>query len=190
MTWTPPRTWSAGENPRSMNLNTFIRDNTTYLKAKTLVQFHANSWDEVPGSSPDYQEGGTGNVIRWWDFDPDTVEVLAGQWMASESLVGDSNPTIKIVWSATATTGDVVWRVRIGVVSDGDDPLAPAFRAFTVTDAPNTAAGRRVTAEVSVTGLTFAADDLIVIQLDRLATDAADTLATDARLHHVSLEHA
>ena len=66
MTWTPPRTWSAGENPRSMNLNTFIRDNTTYLKAKTLVQFHANSWDEVPGSSPDYQEGGTGNVIRWW----------------------------------------------------------------------------------------------------------------------------
>ena len=116
--------------------------------------------------------------------------MLASQWMASESLVGDSNPTIKIVWSATATTGDVVWRVRIGVVSDGDDPLAPAFRSFTVTDAPNTAAGRRVTAEVPVTGLTFAADDLIVIQLDRLATDAADTLAVDARLHHVSLEHA
>ena len=173
-----------------MNLNTYVRDNTNYLKGRVIAQWDASSFDEDLSAAAAYEEDDSGTyTARLLEFDPDDQQTMVSQWMAAESASGDSAPRFKIVWSSTETTGGVRWQIRLAVVSDGDDPLSPSFSSWQVTDQPHGTSGRRVTAEITASSLSLTADDLLILEIERLAADGADTMDEAARLHHVSLEH-
>jgi hypothetical protein len=88
----------------------------------------------------------------------------------------------------------VVWGARISAVTaaDADTPIEHAQAAQqTATSANNTTeAGRAIAASITFTnaqadGIT--ADDWFVVQISRVAANASDTLAEDARLLSAAL---
>lgn len=97
----------------------------------------------------------------------------------------------QIVWSHAATTTNfgVVWSLSSVAMGDGDALNAAYGTAVTVTDtggATNTLYISDFTAPITVAGAPQVGD-AVFLKLTRLATDAADTLAIDARLHEVRL---
>jgi hypothetical protein len=105
-----------------------------------------------------------------------------------------STPVAKIQWkAASATSGAVVWDVRISATTPGDsqDVDAQDFASAntSTTTAPGTAG---YLAETSVTLSSedaLAAGDLVVVRVARAAADGADTATGDAELVAVSISY-
>ena len=129
-------------------------------------------------------------------FDPATEEFLYWTFPLPHEAAAAPTFTLRLLWASVAaiTATDVVWGARIGQVGpgDADTPIEHALPAQQkVTDANDTnEAGRLNAASIAFTnaqadGVT--ADDLVIVQVSRVAGDAADTLAEDARLLGVEL---
>ena len=98
------------------------------------------------------------------------------------------------VWShaGAATNFNVVWAIRGVAVSD-DDALDASFGSTAqITDTGGTASDLYRSPETGPLTLagTPSESDVAILEIFRLATDAADTLAIDARLHGVALFYA
>ncbi|MFM9863664.1 MAG: hypothetical protein ACKVRO_08655 [Micropepsaceae bacterium] len=143
------------------------------------------------GPAPGSVETPTNKVmIKTLDFDAATAEFAQA---AVQMPKGWNEGTLSgvIVWShGTATVNyNVVWAIQGRAFSD-NDPLDAAFgSAVTVTDSGGTADQLYRTGETPAFTLSGspAESDVAIFQLQRAATDAADTLAADARLHGVAL---
>lgn len=104
-----------------------------------------------------------------------------------------SGGTLKLQWTANATTGNVKWQAQIGAITpaDIDTPLEHAYAAAaTVTDAANATEARRlVESSITLTMDGAAAGDLIELVVFRDSADAADTCTVDAELTAVAFEY-
>lgn len=130
-------------------------------------------------------------MLKTLDFDQTTAEYAQFQIRMPKSW-NESTVTAKFSWSsAVSGTNAVVWGLQ-GVAISDDDALDAAFgTGQTVTDAQTAVGDLMNTAETSAItiGGTPAAEDWVVFQVYRLASDGADTLAGDARLHGVTLHY-
>lgn len=129
-------------------------------------------------------------MLRTLDFDASIAEFAQ---FSVQMPKGWNEGTLSalFVWShgVTATNFNVVWGVQAVAVSD-DDALDVAFgTAQTVTDTGGTANDLYRSAEtvaLTVAGAP-AENDVVIFQVYRDATNGADTLAIDARLHGIAL---
>jgi len=143
---------------------------------------------KLPASNPARIDGGQN---RWYLlFDAATSQ--SGQWQFRLPANYSSGLTAKIQYAmASATSGNVIFRVSVMAVSDGDaadvetDSFATANTSATTT-VPGTA-GYMDEISVSLTNDDgAAAGDLIIIKLDRDA--ATDSATGDAEVFNVVLE--
>ncbi len=105
-----------------------------------------------------------------------------------------SGLTATVQWkAASATSGGVVWDVRIAAVTPGDatDVDAKAFgSANTATGTAPATAGHLVGTAVTVTNAdSVAAGDFVVVRLARAAADGSDTAAGDAEVVAVGISY-
>jgi hypothetical protein len=146
--------------------------------------------DWVPNASgvyvASYNDFATNDV---WDStvvvfpDSGLRDGIAGRFLIPSWFV--SSPEIVVVWTSTATTGNVVWDFDYRAV--GGDNLESLDQtgtqeALTVTDAAPGAAHRRLAAAMAMTAANLAAQDEVEFELFRDGAIAGDTMAASALL--------
>lgn len=94
---------------------------------------------------------------------------------------------IIIVWSATPTSGNVVWEAAYLETADDED-MDAAMATEETTDAVSAVADGQVKTTVSLTGLTVG--NTLMLKISRLGGDGSDTLAATANVVMVKLEKA
>lgn len=122
--------------------------------------------------------------------DSSTRDLLYGTVEVPENYVGA--PKLKIVWTSTVTTGNVVWDfVYRAVGGSNAESLdqSTAQESLTVTSAAPGAADRRMVSEMALTAANLAAGDTLEFAFGRDGADAADTLAGAVTVHAVLLEY-
>lgn len=156
-------------------------------------------WSTVPDTSGNvflepYNVKATNDV---WDrlvtiFNDTATRIgLAGGFTVPKNYVGSAN--IIVVWTATATTGNVVWDFDYRAVGGNDAESldqAGTQEAVTVTDAAPTAAHRRLEASMALTAANLAVDDEVEFELFRDGVSASDTMAAAAIVVAVLFEYA
>jgi hypothetical protein len=114
-----------------------------------------------------------------------------GRFTVPKNYVGTAK--IIVVWTATATTGNVVWDFDYRAVggNDAESLDQTGFQeSVTVTDAAPGAAHRRLEASATLTAANLAVDDEVEFQISRDGADASDTMAAAAMLFEVLFEYA
>lgn len=105
-----------------------------------------------------------------------------------------SGPIAKLQWAAaSATSGAVVWDVRISATSPGDatDVDAQDFAAANTatTTVPATAGYLAETSVTLANADSLAAGDFVVVRVARAAADGSDTATGDAELLGLSISY-
>jgi hypothetical protein len=105
-----------------------------------------------------------------------------------------SAPVAVVQWkAASATSGGVVWDVRVAAVTTGDatDVDAKVFgSANTATGTAPSVAGYLLDTSVTLTNAdSVAAGDFVVVRVARAAADASDTATGDAELVSVAITY-
>lgn len=114
---------------------------------------------------------------------PTTRIALHGRFQVPQNYVG--TPLVVIVWTATLTSGDVVWDFDYRTVAGNDAASldqAGTEQAVTVTDTAPGATDRRLEVTIALTAGNFAAGETVEFLLARDGADAADTMAGSALL--------
>ena len=124
------------------------------------------------------------------DFDAGTAEYAQFAIPMPKSW-DEGTVTFEAHWSHAATTTNfgVVWSLQAVAVSNADTIAAAYGTAQTSTDTGGTTDSLYISPEssaITVAG-TPAAGDMVFFRIARVATDGADTLAVDARLHGITL---
>ena len=123
------------------------------------------------------------------DFD-DTTDEKAQFHAVVPSHYGGGNLLAELTWtSSAATTGNAQWRVEITRLNQGAnlDTLPAVAGSSDVLVAAPAASGDLITSlSSSLTPGGLTTGDLLLVQVTRLAADAADTLVGDIEL--VALE--
>lgn len=142
------------------------------------------------GAAAGLSESTTNKVmLRTLDFDQTTAEYAQIAIPMPKSW-NEGTVTVQFIWTAGAT-GNVVWAAQ-GVALSDDDAVDTAFgTAQTVTDGV-TASGdvmeSAFTSAITIGG-TPAAEDIVVFQFYRDASNGSDTLAADAKLIGVRINY-
>lgn len=155
-------------------------------------------WGTVPDTSGNvffepYDVKATNDV---WDRlvcifnDTATRLGLRGGFTVPKNYVGTAN--VIVVWTATATTGDVVWDFDYRAVGGNDTESldqAGTQEAVTATDTAPGAANRRLEASMALTATNLAVDDEVTFELFRDGVAAGDTMAAAAIVFQVLFEY-
>jgi hypothetical protein len=118
-----------------------------------------------------------------WLFDQSTDEhvIVRGRLPSNWS----SAATLKILYTAKATSGDVIWKAGLApLTASADDLDAAVFLAADLATANTVPATQGHFKEVSITltATGLAAGDFVVLFIGRDADNGSDTLAADAVL--------
>jgi hypothetical protein len=127
---------------------------------------------------------------RWphlvWRFkDTSTRPAIEGVFSVPKNYNASGTTSFVIVWSSTATSGNVVWDADYRAVTGNDSESLDQTtqdEQLTVTDAAPGAAWRRLETSVSATAANFAADDTVQFEFARDGVSGSDTMAADAYL--------
>ena len=115
---------------------------------------------------------------------------LRGGFTVPKNYVG--NAKIIVVWTATATSGDVEWDFDYRAVG-GDDTesldQSGVQESVNLNDTAPSAAHERMEAALALTAANLAADDEVEFELFRDGTDAGDTMAAAAIVFAVLFEY-
>ncbi len=115
---------------------------------------------------------------------------LHGIFNVPKNYVGTAK--LIIVWTSTATSGDVVWDCDYRAVTGNDTESLDQTgnqESVTVTDTAPGAANRRMEVSITLTSGNFAADDTVTYTFFRDGT-AADTIAAAVILFDLLFEYA
>lgn len=143
------------------------------------------------GAAKTSEEKATNDImVDSYAFDQTTEEgiqfkfVLPDEWDAGTIKV-------KFYWTSDTGTGNVVWGIRSGSYTDSDALDTALGTTVTVTDSAITADDVHVTSATGgmTVGGSPAAGHMIVFEVLRIAGDASDTLADDAKLLGVALQY-
>lgn len=115
---------------------------------------------------------------------------LHGRFTVPKNYVGTAS--IIVVWSTTATSGDVEWDFDYRAVG-GDDTesldQSGTQESVNINDTAPSAAHERMEASLALTSANLAVDDEVQFALYRDGTDAGDTLAATAMVYAVLLQY-
>lgn len=115
---------------------------------------------------------------------------IYGRFMVPKNYI--TSAVIVLDWTATLTSGNVVWDFDYRSVS-GDDTTsldqAGTEESVSVTDAAPAAAHRRLTPSLSLTSGNLSADETVQFYLVRDGADANDTMAGSAIIHGVYFQY-
>jgi len=157
------------------------------LTASTVPDASGNVFQEP------YNVKATNDQWRHLNFvfnDTATRDLLYGLFTVPKNYV--STPKIIVVWTSTATSGNVVWNYDYRSVG-GDDTTSfdqsGTEEALTVTDAAPTAANRRLETSMSITAANLSADETIEFLFGRDGTSGSDTMAAAAMLFNLLFEY-
>lgn len=131
-------------------------------------------------------------VLRTLDFDPAVAEFAQAAVQMPKAWNAGTLSAV-FVWShaPTSVNVNVAWAIRALALSD-DDAMDVAFgAAVQVTDTGGTTNDlyRSPETPAFTPAGPAASGDVVVLEVFRAATDVADTLAIDARLHGVALTY-
>jgi hypothetical protein len=116
---------------------------------------------------------------------------LYGAFTVPKNYVG--TPKIIVVWTTTATSGNVKFDFDYRAVG-GDDAESLDQTTFqeslTVTDAAPSAANERMEASMTITAANLAIDDLLEFYFTREDGSSTDTLAAAVTVHDLIFEWA
>lgn len=122
---------------------------------------------------------------------PTTRIGMYGQCTIPQNYVGTA--VIIPIWTASLTSGDVVWDFDYRAISGNDTESIDQSgnqESVSVTDTAPSAAWERLTPTVSLTSSNLAAGDTLQFGIFRDGTDAADTMAGTAVLVDLILQYA
>lgn len=122
---------------------------------------------------------------------PTVKHGVYGAFRVPKNYVGSA--VLVVEWSATLTSGDVVFDFDYNAVGGNDtESLDPAAwqESVTVTDTAPGTARRKLTATVSLTSANLAADDIVEFFLGRDGAAGADTMAGRAYIFEATFEYA
>lgn len=133
-----------------------------------------------------------GQTVEVYDFDPDTAESV--QFTLTLPVAWDASTVkAKLFWKpVNATTGDCVWTVAGGSLTDGETGGNSLGTGISVTDTVQTGTNTvHVTAATSAitVGGTPSAGHMVWFKVSRTANSGSDTMANDARLFGVQLQY-
>lgn len=124
-----------------------------------------------------YNDGSTRNGIRFLFTVP-------------KNYVGTAN--LVIVWTSTATTGDVEWDLDYRAVGGNDTESfdqTGTQESVNANDTAPSAAHERMEITIALTDANFSVDDTVLGELFRDLTDAGDTIADEVILFAVYFEY-
>lgn len=141
-----------------------------------------------------YSIKATNDVWRHLHFifnDTSTRDLLYGLFNVPKNYVGTAS--LIIVWTSTATTGDVVWDFDYRTVAGNDTTSldqAGTEEAVTVTDTAPGATDRRLEVSISLTSANLAADETVEFLFGRDGASGSDTMAAAAQLVGLFFQYA
>lgn len=156
-------------------------------------------WASVPDTSGDvflepYTTKATndnwGNLV-WIFNDTANRNGLRGLFDIPQNYVGTAN--LVVVWTSTATSGDVEWDFDYRAVGGNDaESLDQATAQETVNsnDTAPSAVNERMEISIPLTDGNFSAGDTVEFELFRDGTDGGDTMAAAAMLFGAFFEYA
>lgn len=116
---------------------------------------------------------------------------IAGGFAVPKDYVDSAN--VVIVWTSTATTGDVEWDFDYRSVGGNDTESldqAGTQESVNSNDTAPSAANERMEISIPLTDGNFAADDEVEFELFRDGADAGDTMSAAAILFNAFFEYA
>ena len=167
-----------------------ISGNITYTGTqplRTAVLTAAGAIVGISSNATQKQTNGMNFSYYTLNFDKDLVQRAYWQFTVPTSYTG-TTISVQIFWIANATTGDVKWQVATDSKTSGqawDSALSTASTSTVTTT--GTANNVNVTTINNVTS-GWAADEPVMFELQRIANDAADTLAVDAQVLQVKIK--
>ena len=116
---------------------------------------------------------------------------LHGGFTVPKNYVGSAK--LVVVWTTTATSGDVEWDCDYRAVG-GDDAESldqtSNQESVNLNDTAPSAANERMECLITLTAANFAVDDEVEFTLFRDGTDAGDTIAAAVMLFQLMFEYA
>lgn len=116
---------------------------------------------------------------------------IHGGFTVPKNYVGSAK--LVVVWTTTATSGDVEWDLDYRAIS-GDDAESldqtTNQESVNLNDTAPGAAHRRMETLITLTAANFAVDDEVEFTLFRDGTDAGDTIAAACLVFNLMFEYA
>lgn len=134
-----------------------------------------------------------GGLNRWYLlFDPDTDWFADFQFIMPVPYVSTQTITVKLMWTNTVASNNVVWNAALMATTSGDAALLETD-SFDTVNATTTAAsatiGRPVTTSITMTTKdSVAAGDICTLRISRDANNASDTNTGVSQLAGIVLE--
>lgn len=129
-------------------------------------------------------------MLVWIFNDTATKDEIAGRFNVPKDYVGTAN--LVVVWTTTATSGDVEWDFGYRAVGGNDAESldqATAQEAVNSNDTAPSAAHERMEISIALTDSNFAVDDTVTWRLGRDGTDAGDTISAAVILVDLIFEY-
>jgi len=165
-------------------------------KAKQTIILGAGGWPSTTAGCQVLTKSAEGatykGTFQGFMFDKDAVEYLEYVAVMPDNYDGGTM-TARFFWEPNTTVNPtaVVWQIEAACLGDGDALDAAWGTPVTVTDngADNTKLYISAATAAMTPGGTPAGGKLMHFRISRKATDAADTLVTDAGLESVQVEY-
>ncbi|KKL56640.1 hypothetical protein LCGC14_2243410 [marine sediment metagenome] len=116
---------------------------------------------------------------------------LRGSFDIPQDYVGTAN--LVVVWTTTATSGDVEWDFDYRAVGGNDvESLdqATAQESVNANDTAPSATDERMEVSIALTDGNFAVGDTVAFEFFRDGTDGGDTISAAVQLHGLFFEYA
>lgn len=192
MAWTNPLTWETEQVVSASDMNTQVRDNLKYLKGRALAQFDATGLrpaiSAISGSGneplgPELDTDLTNHVAYRLKFDDSRIERAYGLFAAPADLVGGASVIWRIYWKTSQTSGDCRWGVAMQAVAHDEAWQTATVGTTTHTQGAATAtAGDLIRTDLTMSSPGIAANDLVIVRLEREGDHTDDNLTGDAEL--------
>ena len=140
----------------------------------------------LPATNPAQAKWTSGTNFPWYSlaFDQTTAEKAYFIGIVPQAYA-EGNITVRLWWTS-AVTGNVVWGAKYLRRID-DDVLDAALSAQTTVTDGVTAANDIMEASISIATPTIDAGSFLILEIERVAANAADTAAGDALLLAVEI---
>jgi len=185
MAWTAPRTWATGEVVTNSLNNTHLRDNQLGLTDGYCL----GPQDFFLGAGAAHALIGVASLrpLDAWAFDAAASEYVTAVRLLPSFLRGGTT-YVTLYWTPELNgTGAVVWRAHLTTVASGEMIDQAADETVTITHTLSVGSADLLLLTTPTASTSGLAGPLCRIVIERLGTDAGDTLAGDARLLGVLL---
>jgi hypothetical protein len=128
-----------------------------------------------------------------WRFKDTATRIgLRGSANIPKNYNSSGTTALIVVWSSTATSGDVEWDFDYRAVGGNDSESldqAGTQESVNLNDTAPGAAWRRLECSITLTASNLAADDTLQFEVFRDGTDGGDTMAADAYMFGLFLQY-